>query len=579
MLQFPTNVYPQNVAFDANNQQSLTCVFNGDVLSSVWYKAYDYYSGSLVSTSHRRTLAYNGESGGISLNTGSFENGNDYVIQLMYTQTTADGTENVYDMPIVRGNILSASGTSIMIADKIQNIYEWNVSNNVCSPSTIDDVVYAGAIIRVGAETRFINSYNRSTGQLIVDSAFTGSIANKSYTILANYLVTPQYYFMCREKPTLTVTKRLSDTGVQIPPDIIVEGSYSQADGSMIKYYTISLYWIKTGIVSYQLIDTSEKIYSQQIKYRFVNSWVDQGNETITYRAVCDVVTQDGETVSSHVDFDITADNEIVVIDNLNLGLVNDYEPDYVPSQTALNWRKIHQAVHINPHWTENVTSDATVDVYRRDLENGKVIHLFAGYGGTYDWTVPNKGEFEYVVLARDRNTGVPWVASRQSAQIKTNFIGYSITELIPVMGSKQMFARGDCWEFIGEIDDTTTTQNLNRTVQAGHNKYIVTSSGESNYLTGTLTADIGHIKCPDGTYKDTIDMVNAWRDFISRSSIYFLKTQKGDTLIVNIEDTPTVTYEENSPNVPARISFNWAECENRDNLVLRDTGVVSLGV
>lgn len=586
MLQYPTHIYPQNVAIDADESNDLRCVFNGDILTSVWYKAYDYYTGSLVSSNHRKSgtraaLAYNGGSGGIHLNMSNFTNGSDYVIQLMYTQSTADGSANIYDMPIVRGNVLSSSGTSVMIADGISNLYEWNVSSNVCSPSKIDDVVYAGAIIKVGAESHFIESYNRSTGQLTIDSAFSTNIVGSSYTILANYLVSPQYFFMCRETPTLTVTKRFSPTSIQIPPDIIVEGSYSQADGSMIKYYTISLYWIKTGIISYQLIDTSEKIYSQQIKYRFVNCWVDQGNETITYRAVCDAVTQDGETVSSHVDFTITADNEIVVIDDLNLSLANDYEPDYVPSQTVLNWRKIHQAVHIDPHWTESVTSDTTVDVYRRDLENGKVIHLFATYGGTrpmYDWTVPNKGEFEYVVLARDRSTGVPWVASRQSAQIKTNFIGYSITELIPVdiEDSKQMFARGDCWEFIGEIDDTTITQNLDRTVQAGHNRYTVTSSGESNYLTGTLTADIGHIKCPDGTYKDTIDMVNAWRDFISRSSIYFLKTQKGDTLIVNITDTPTVTYEENSPNVPARISFNWAECESRDNLVLRDTSIVS---
>ena len=216
MLQYPTNIYPQNVAIDANESNSLRCVFNGDILTSVWYKAYDYYTGGLVSSSYRKSgrgtraaLEYNGGDGGINLNMSSFTNGSDYVIQLMYTQSTADGSSNIYDMPIVRGNVLSSSGTSVMIAEGISNLYEWNVSNNVCSPSKIDNVVYAGAIIKVGAESHFIESYNRRTGQLTIDSAFSTSIIGSSYTILANYLVSPQYFFMCREKHTLTVTTRL----------------------------------------------------------------------------------------------------------------------------------------------------------------------------------------------------------------------------------------------------------------------------------------------------------------------------------------------------------------------------------
>lgn len=581
MLQFPTNVYPQNVAFDANNQQSLTCVFNGDILTSVWYKAYDYYSGSLVSTSYRKSgqgarqaIGYNGDGGGIALTTSSFENGNDYVIQLMYTQSTADGADNIYDMPIVRGNILSASGTSIMIADKIQNIYEWNVSNNVCSPSMIDDVVYAGAVIKVGAETRFINSYNRSTGQLIVDSAFTGSIANKSYTILANYLVTPQYYFMCRETPTLSVSKTMIRQSTPLPPEIKVTGTYGQSDGSMIKYYTMSLY------CNDKLIKKSPKIYSQKIQYLFFSQFINQGNETVTYKAVCDVVTQEGESVSAYITFTITADNELVVCENMTATCVNEFTQDYLPLPSPLSPKKIHQSVVIEYAETSTGSMDeAPADLYRKDLETGIETHLYAASVNhkIVDWSVPNKGNFEYILLPRNRDTGVPYVASKLTKRISTNFVGYSITELKPigVTGSAyyegdEHYYKGESWEFCGSIDDSTITQNLDRIVQAGHNRYTTMSSGESNYLSGTLTADIGYLECSDRKFKDTIDMVKAWRDFISRDTIYLLKTQKGDVLIVNITDNPTTTYAENMSEIPTTISFDWTECESIDNVVLR---------
>lgn len=571
MLQFPTSVYPQNIAIDANTPTTVHCVFNGDIMKSVWFRAYDYYTKARVTTQKRFATVYNGEDGGITLSMSQFSNGNDYVFQMMYTQGTADGTENIYDMPIVRDVILGASGTSITLKSGIPNIYEWNVSNNVCSPTIDDNKVYAGAIIKVGSESHFVESYNRKTGELIVDQAFSTDVTGKSYVVLCNYLVTPQYYFMCREAPTLTVSKRLVSSSVQKSPDIHIMGEYEQSDGSMIKYYTVYLYQIITGL-GLRLIRKSPKVYSQRIDYNIGNCWVDQGDETITYRASCDVVTQDGETVSAYVDFNITANNEIVVYDGLSLIAVDNKVPDYISASYSdlLN----HQCVSLVAHRTES-SLDFVVDVYRRDLETNKVTHLFGNYRDMFDWSVPNKGKFEYVVLPRNRETAVPYVGSRVSAQIETNFMGYSITELklvnaINQYNKRELYRKGQCWEFAGTIDDTTTTQNINREIQAGHGKFTVASSGESNYLTGTLTADLGFLDCPENKYKDTIDMVNAWRDFISRDSIYMLKTKKGDVLLVNIFGTPTVEYDEGSPLIPARVSFEWAECESLDNVDLR---------
>ena len=605
MLQFPTNVYPQNIAVDITRDYLMSFEFNGDILSNIFIKEYDYSSGDLI-RSHwkagsgaRLPIGYNGDVVSIDLdgnNPHLLTNGNDYYAQMMLVQMSTDGLECIYDMPIVRGQIESASGTNVTIADNIMNIYEWNVQGDSCLPTYVGGTLNAGAILKVGNESHFINSYNRRTGQIVLDNAFSSNISGKEYTIFCNYLVTPQYYFMCRALPTLSVQASLKtyEYPNYIPPSIIAEGSYSQIDGTMIKYYNMALYYTDDPSVSYtyqNLLRTSPNIYSQQIKYEFYNPWVMQEDETLYYTIVCNVVTQDGESRVIATDaFSLSPENELVIYENLKLRCVNSYTPDYIEGQ-----RYIHQAVEMSFDENENLDVNDKllhypIDIYRTDLETGKSVHLFGKArsigtrkDGIVDWTIPNRGSFEYSIVPRDISTGVPHIASVISEQIKTSFMGYSITELhkstvFEMIHSDetgyQIYYKGDTWEFSGEIDDTTTTQNLNISSQVGHNRYPTAMRGESNYLSGTFTADIGYMSCPDGEYKDTIDMINAWREFISRDSMYLLKTQKGDVLIVNIVGTPTVMYEEGVPNIPSRISFDWEECESLDNILLYLRGV-----
>lgn len=598
MLQFPTNVYPQNIAVDITRDYLMSFEFNGDILSNIFIKEYDYSSGDLIrsrweaGSESRLPIGYNGDVVSINLdgnNPHLLTNGNDYYAQMMLVQMSTDGLECIYDMPIVRGQIESASRTNVTIADNIMNIYEWNVQGDSCFPTYVGGTLNAGAILKVGNESHFINSYNRRTGQIVLDNAFSSNISGKEYTILCNYLVTPQYYFMCRALPTLSVqaslrTYEYGQYAYYIPPSIVVEGSYNQIDGTMIKYYNVSLYYTDNPNVSYtrqNLLRTSPNIYSQQIKYEFYNPWVMQEDETLYYTIVCNVVTQDGESRVIATDtFSLSPENELVIYENLELKCVNNYTPDYIEGQ-----RYLHQAVKMSFDENENLDVNNKlihypIDIYRTDLETGKSVHLF-GHArsigtrkdGIADWTVPNRGFFEYTIVPRDIETGVPYITSIISGQIKTSFMGYSITELKKSTTSDdtsyQIYQRGDSWEFCGEIDDTTTTQNLNISSQVGHNRYPTAMRGESNYLSGTFTADIGYMSCPDGEYKDTIDMINAWREFISRDSMYLLKTQKGDVLIVNIVGTPTVMCEEGIPNIPSRISFDWEECENLDNVLL----------
>lgn len=624
MLQFPTNVYPQDIAIASAERPYMYFTFNGDILTTVWSKFYDYNSGELVAdvksgATPRTPIAYNGEM--VLTPTPArrpgesypIQVGNDYMYQMMFTQSTVDGSDNIYDMPIVRGEIISASGTEIMIKDQINNIYEWNVYQNVCSPSIIQDVVYAGAIIKIGNESRFIESYNRSTGKIVVASAFPSDITGKTYIILCNYLITPMYYFMYRNSPTLTLTSEIVPTGTvyytdPYPPNIILEGAYTPpVDGDMIKYYIARLYWRTSDNSMSGVVEESDKIYSQKIDYKFFNAFIDHAIGTsikseIIYHAGCVGKTQNGLSFGASAgDFTITGDRELNLIESVSAKCVDEHAPEYIyhwvvseTSQQGIYRRTlekhINQSVVIEAHLinaeTPRWTQDITLDVYRKDLETGDVKHLpsidfhissVASNNTVYvtDWSVPNKGSFEYILLPRNINTGIPYLASRKTVQVNTNFIGYTLTAIeedaqldavSALYNAKKQYKKGQTWAFHGEIQDSNLIQNLNRTVQSGAGVYATMSSGDNNYLSGTLSVDIGYINCDDGQYKDTIDMVNAWREFVSKHEIYVLKTQKGDVLMVNISGTPSVTYMENTPNVPSSISFDWVECDNIDN-------------
>lgn len=578
VLQFPTNIYPQNVAFDpsiSDENSTIRFVFNGDFLTTVSSRVYNYMTGELLYEAYsapptRQPKYYNGET--VEYMNGVLSGlpaGQDYVIQMMLTQSSS--LDLVYDMPVVRGEVQSgSSGTSIMIEDKINNIYEWTTYNGLNIPTTLNGYRAAGMIIKIGTEARQIESYNKATGELIINTAFDITPeGGDSYIIYSNYLVTPQYYFSCRTTPTLTVTTDIQTNTIN------VEGNYGRPlyQNNMIKYYTLDLYWWDSELDAdsplWELLRESPKVYSQKIEWSFVNSLVGINNahsvisdvSDTWYKVVCTVVTQEGMSVTTDKIIHLEEnDTESEVFDEITFAAetADNTMPDYLRGN-----RKAHQAVKLIYSIPIAITDFEPI-VYRRDLENNEVMRIGATTNGVqYDYLVPNKGRFEYVCVPRD-NGGSPYVNAIKKTTIVTNFTGYSITALIPYSyqyKDMRTYTIGDCWKFVGEVEDVTVSQNISRAVHVGTGKYASVSSGDTNYASGTLSAMIGAVDCTTKKYMDTIDMVKAWREFITQDGVFLLKSQKGDVWVVNITDVPTTTYQEDSPSIPTTFSFSWAEC------------------
>lgn len=596
MLQFPTNIYPQNVAFDptvADDKNRLKFIFNGDILTTANFKIYNYDTGELVSTSFYATESgepwkYNGEE--VIFARGTLGDGlsvsNDYVIQMMLTQRTADGQSLMCDMPVVRGRVVRGDSTfNFFIQDKINNIYEWETQNGLNVPTYRNGYVAAGMVIVVRGERKFIESYNKETGEIITETGF--SIApseGDSYTIYSNYLVTPQYYFMCRKTPSVSVANEYESNDIHSINTIHTSGEYMQSvphfQESMIKYFDFDLYWSDHDMPTdsnWIHIKSSPKVYSQFVDWRFIGNLIGVNtaqypnifNVSDTYYKVqCNIVTQEGISISGTdiLHIGINDSDDAFVGQSLTAGIVNENMPDYIKGQS----KKIHQAVVLNfSATTQPDIRDWTGDVYRRDLETDKVVYLGTAWDSFKDYLVPNKGSFEYIFVPRERITGRPYTKAITKTTINVDMLGYTITALIPYHDEYDMhfYTAGDCWKFVGEIDDTTITQNVNRVEHIGTNNYSSVSMGDVNYASGTLSAMIGAVDCSNKEYKDTINMVKTWREFITQNSVFLLKSQKGDVWIVNIADSPTTSYQEMSKEIPTTFSFSWSECCDLDKV------------
>lgn len=578
VVQYPTNVYPDGITFDStvlDDNNKIAFTFNGDFLSQALYHVYDYDTGDLVLENasgyqSHTPIGYNGTE--YSTNNGflsSLTNGKNYALQILLSQFTANGSEPLCDMFVLRGTTQEnyiVNDETITIEDKISSIYEWNPLSEQGWRGIVQwyGVNVAICKIVIGNQKRTITSYQPSTGKATISESFDNNIpAGTKYQIYCNYKVSDLYYFQCRSVPTVDLTLEIAN-----PIGFVhrVTGTYSQAQNSLINYYKIALYWNHTdsdSVGEWIKVDETDNIYSQEIKYDFYDDFVlrykHAGAETtysLYYRAVITIVTVDGMTITQKSNSVNCGGLPTVEVPETNIEVTVD---DFDRADTSYNtWMPKHQ-IEISGIGT--VPTGITMQIYRENVQTNETVLIES----MTDVTVPTKGTFKYYAVPRN-SSGHALLKGVSSTTVTLNMRGYTITELIVMdevfqWGSRPRYKVGDQWKFVGEIQDTTVTQNTDRVLHVGYNTYPTLTRTDCNYMSGTLSAMNGYVDCTTHKYVEDIDLIRAWRDFITRPTIYMLKSQKGDVWIVNITDTPTTTYEENQKDIPTTFSFNWAEC------------------
>lgn len=624
MLQYPTNVYPDGATFDAllqNGDNKVEFTFNGDFFTGALYKVYDYDTGELVKTGaigngDQTASGYNGSDikyqdiFGYEGN-NPLTNGSSYVIQFQLFQYTSDGQNPLYDMFALRGNIqedYDSTNDYVVVKDKIPNIYEWAYDDQARYPSHIPygtGRIAGGMQIVINGEKREIVAYNPTNGHLMIDpnTPFTNPIsAGDKYQIYANYIVTQPYYFQCRSTPSVNLSlqfiddRTVGDMGIKFH----VTGTYSQSEGSLINYYRVKLQWNwnePTYLAPWRDLDETEKIYSQKIEYDFFDDFILRykrivnGNiydisatamEDIAYRAVVEVVTANGKTITAYSSpiFDRRDSTDdipqtwIQAITPMDIEAPDVYYPKSVDAAIQLRTHNLKHIVEITGGIVDggSLPEGTKRTYYRENLDTGEIRLLES----VTDATVPTRGHFKYYEILRkldgsETHRYVRGISSDEITLDGTQMRGCSITELLPYdeshqWGTRKRYYIGDQWKFVGDIQDTTITQNMDKYAHVGYGTYPQITSTKTCYLSGTISAMNGYVDCTTKKYTDTIDLVRAWRQFVSRQAIYMLKTQKGDVLVVGVVDNPTTTYSESIKEIPTTFSFSWVElCDISD--------------
>lgn len=606
MLQYPTNLNLDGQTFDPeiaafNNKISFT--FNGDFLTHVLYKVYDYNTGEQVKVSgsaypspsgyqDHRVLKYNGETFETAYGyLSSLTAGHDYALQLQLVQYTRDGSAPLCDMFVLRGltqeNYLTTD-TYVTIEDNIANIYEWDTEMlyGLRHPSQIWGVNAGVMTIVIGNEKRYITTYNPETGVAEISAVFSNTIpAGTPYQIYANYKVSPLYFFKCRSVPFTTLELEINKDS-----DLThhVSGTFSQAQNSLINYYTLALYYgtSPSNPDTWYKIDETEKIYSQNIDYKFYDDYLlriitsgAQATYAIYYKVIATVYTSDGMTTTKESNIvraygsDVTCPTTSVELIITDLDRADTFYSDD-PYTAPVRMPK--QSIDIRVSTSASFPTGTFFQYYRENVRTGETVIL----DEDYDFFVPTKGTFKYYAVPRilvgnaetEQDDLMTYLKGIGVAEITTNMTGYTITELQLMPDSYQRGTRlrykvGDQWKFVGEISDTTVTQNTDKYLHVGYGTYPSLTTTKTNYMTGTLTAMSGYVNCTTHKYVDNIDLIRAWREFITRPTIYMLKSQKGDVWIINVTDNPTTTYEEMQREIPTTFSFNWAECCSVDDI------------
>jgi hypothetical protein len=628
LIQYPIN--PSTETFDATEAgHGCFATFQGDILTYQHVKIFNYDTGEVVWNSlygkpDMSPIAYNGQTFNTLFRTDRpCENGKRYVWQVSMTQKTIDGSNFIYDMPVLGGRLSrDSSGTTLYIADKLTSIYPWGKLGNVYSRTmAVGDVPTNSMMIKVKGEEREIISYETGVeidgetyGVITVDSAFTGTFTTTdNYFIYSSFLISPQYFFQCDSTPSVSLSHRCYGNR------ITCNGLYSQAENVQMKYHRLKLYWAnnpyfldRTDVSATEsdsdykrsLVSDSGNIYAQNIRYEFWHPYRHDisitplygENSTDYYKVVCEVVTQSGMSYQTEESFELTpvTPEEVTTSDTgqLSLKLYN----------FNVFWDSDFGAVlyKVRGYGSNTQIGHGDYMIFRTNVESDETVAMpfyFLTREGDYfntlvgrDITAPCHGKYRYSAalftqdgkfIRMELMQGSPY--SREgyvpNADIEISEYAYYIIDLNYVPDSdliyhptdrddeKLTFKPQNIWKFVGEIQDTTVTNNLDRVTHVGYNRYIASTSTEVNYQSGTLSAMLGYVDCTTKKYFDTIALVRAWRKFITQQKAFLLKSQKGDVWVVNITDNPSTQYNEMIRELPTTFTFSWAEVYSIDDI------------
>lgn len=307
------------------------------------------------------------------------------------------------------------------------------------------------------------------------------------------------------------------------------------------------------------LIETMDVDYSYDLTKTFpVNAL---GSE---FRIECEITTQEDCSITNciYINPEASQDNT-GKIEHIRFGATNDDDYSIIDtSEVTLRW---------------NSTKDCYYRIYRQDVDSGKTVFLGKtnrsvsdGYFVKFiDYTIANNHKYKYFIIPCKDGVSFKTYTSKT---ITVQWDGWYISS-IEYDGDKlnrHVYTLGDTWHFVSGINSGDIARNINSALHVGTANYAKTSRDNTKYDSGTFTANLLSISCPNGEIIDDIQRVQKWMQFITDNKTFILKSDKGDAWIINIVNSPSRSYDETVNPILTTISYEWVEVENIESITIK---------
>lgn len=195
-----------------------------------------------------------------------------------------------------------------------------------------------------------------------------------------------------------------------------------------------------------------------------------------------------------------------------------------------------------------------------------KVAEVGKDVNSMIDYMVANQTEYTYYVIPiTETQLGI----NLKSSPITTKWWNWSVMSINNVSGN--IYAPDEIWTFRNNLASGQIQQNIDKTTYQNFTRYPKVSSGESNYVTGSVSCLLGEIDCKSNKYIEPAEKFDAWRNFCVNGKNVILKDAKGHIYRVEIISNSS-QYMDEAYELPSMISFSFVECDSTDDITVYET-------
>lgn len=204
----------------------------------------------------------------------------------------------------------------------------------------------------------------------------------------------------------------------------------------------------------------------------------------------------------------------------------------------------------------DNIVNELLYNI--EDLNNSKFLGGFTNLTDMYsvnfiDFEPAGNQNYIYFFIFNDYKCAVIDVNMKEQD-------GWYIYSLKQSETSEKIYKPTEHWNFNCNILNTEIITNIGATVNNAISEKPIITYSDANYESGSFSAMLETINCPTMTFENNYKRIEAWKKFISQDCNFLLKSDKGDSWIVNITETPTRSYDHSFDVQPTTINYSWVE-------------------